>query len=529
MRLLRGTQLGLLAISFAPLAASLALVAPARAVTPPTGFRDSLVCADLNMPIAMAFLPGPAARGWRLLVAEQKTRRLQLVVNGVKAPPPPDGEVSEVDWEQAGERGLLSLAVDPRWPDKPYVYLHYTSFGAIHLARYRMAGDVAWTGTGYVSADTASKMYLLADVPDIHTNHNGGALRFGPDGMLYFSTGDDEQGCIAQDSTSLAGKVLRLDVTHLPDSGRGPAARAALAPADNPHAASPDSNARLVWARGLRNPFRMHFDPVDGALFIADVGQVTYEEVNRITGPANLGWPWYENTVPYTTCGPVLPAGLTFPIATLLNPPNQSIVSLSVYRAPAGASNPYPSDYEGDYFCSDYSSGIVHRFGWNGGSWALEPAAGQPATDAWGTGALQVTDGAIGPDGSLWYLLHGINYGFYNGQVRRIVYVGDAGPPAAVDGVAPGGLRLAAPRPNPARGEAEFAFTLPVAAEVDLAVYDAAGRRVAELAHGPRAAGEHRLRWDGRDAGGRRLPPGVYHARLRAGAECRQQALVLLR
>jgi glucose/arabinose dehydrogenase len=505
------------------------LVASAPAVTPPSGFRDSLVCAGLPMPVAMAFLPGPAEKASRLLVVGQKQRAIELIIDGVRQPPPPLGQISEVDWVQYGERGVLSLAVDPRWPAQPYVYLHYTSFGAIHLVRYRMTGDLAFAGAGFVSADTTTKMYLLNDVPDANVNHNGGCLRFGPDGMLYFSTGDDELSCPAQDSTSLAGKVLRLDVTRLPENGPGPAPRALLAPADNPYAASPDSNARLVWARGLRNPFRMHFDPVDGALFVDDVGQVTYEEVNRITGPSNLGWPWYENTTRYPlSCGPVIPSGLTVPIATLVNPPNASIVSLGVYRAPALASNPYPAVYDGDYFYSDYFSGLVKRLGWDGSAWSLEPALGQPGAEDWGTGAPQVVDGAIGPDGSLWYLLHGINYGFTNGQVRRIVYVGGEDTVTAVGPRESGGPRLAAPRPNPARGAANFSFTLASPGEAELDVFDAAGRRVITLARGEFPAGEQRAHWDGRDADGHRVAPGVYRVRLRAAGANEGRAFVLL-
>jgi len=510
------------------IASCLVLAPGTHAVTPPDGFRDSLVCGGLPMPIAMAFVPGPAEKASRLLVVGQKQRAIELLIDGVRQPAPPAGQISEVDWVQHGERGVLSLAVDPRWPAHPYVYLHYTSFGAIHLVRYRMTGDLAFAGAGVVSVDTTTKYYLLNDVTDININHNGGALRFGPDGLLYFSTADDQQSCLAQDSTSLAGKVLRLDVTRLPDSGHGPAPRALLAPPDNPYAASPDSNARLVWARGLRNPFRMHIDPVDGAVFVDDVGQSTYEEVNRITGPANLGWPWYENTTRYPlSCGPVIPSDLTVPIATLVWP-SVSIVSLSPYRAPALASNPYPAAYEGDYFYSDYFSGVVRRLGWDGSTWALEPALGQPGAEDWGTGALQVVDGAIGPDGSLWYLLHGINFGFNNGQVRRIVYVGGEDSVTAVGPTASGGLRLAAPRPNPARDAAEFTFTLASAGEAELEVFDAAGRRVITLARGSFSAGEQRSRWDGRDAGGRRAAPGVYHVRLRAAGESRDRAFVLL-
>ena len=144
---------------------TLLAVAPARAnLTLPTGFRDSTIYSGIGLPVAMAFLPGPPEKGWRLLITEQKGQRVSELVNGVPGPTPPFQQVSEVDWV-AGERGCLSLAVDPRWPAQPYIYLHYTSFGAIHLVRYRMTGDLTFAGNGLVSMDTTTKTYVLTTSP----------------------------------------------------------------------------------------------------------------------------------------------------------------------------------------------------------------------------------------------------------------------------------------------------------------------------------------------------------------------------
>ena len=512
-----------LALAF-PIVALLATPAHA-ALTLPTGFRDSTIYSGIGLPSAMAFLPGPPEKGWRLLVLEQKGQRVLQLTNGILGPIPPFGHISEVDWV-AGERGCLSLAVDPRWPAHPYVYTHYTSTvtGNIHLVRYRMTGDVAWATTGAVAMDTSTKMYVLDDIPDMNTNHNGGTLRFGPDDMLYMTTGDDQNSCIAQDTSSLGGKVLRLDVMPLPESGRGPFAKALITPADNPLAASANANQRLVYALGLRNPFRMHIDPADGALFIADVGQSVIEEIDRITGLANLGWPWYEGTTRIGSCGPGSPpSGLTFPIATLTNPPNRAIISLGVYRAPAGASDPFPAEYEGDYFFSDYYSGLVRRIGFDGTSWVPKPAPGQPTADDWATGALEIVDAAVGADGALWYLIQGVDFQFNNGAVHRVSF-GDplvgAGPDVA------SGVRLSAPSPNPVRGEVEFAWSLPEPSHVSLVIHDLAGRRVATLESGERDAGPHRSRWRAAETG---MAPGVFIATLVAGGERRVVKFVLTR
>jgi glucose/arabinose dehydrogenase len=476
----------------------------------------------------MAFLPGPLEKGPRLLVVEQKGQRVLTLVNGVLGPIPPFGHISEVDWV-AGERGVLSLAVDPRWPEHPYIYTHYTSVGTSHLVRYRMTGDLTFSGNGFVSVDSSTKMYVLDDIPDVNTNHNGGCLRFGPDGMLYLSTGDDQLACQAQDTTSLAGKVLRMDVSALPATGRGPFPHALITPADNPHVSSPDEHFRLVYALGLRNPFRMHFDPVDGALFIADVGQVAYEEVNRITGPTNLGWPWFENHTLYATCGPVAPVGLTFPIATLTNPPSKSIMSVGVYRAPPGATAPFPAEYEGDYFFADYFSGVFRRLGFDGASWSIEPAPGQPSAQDWATGALELVDGAVAPDGSLWYLIQGVDFAYDNGAVHRVSWTGSMDTVTAVGDGVQRSVALSPPRPNPMRGSSEFAWTQAIAGQVELTVHDLAGRRVATLEHGASGAGAHRSVWDGRDDAGRALPAGAYVVRLSAAGQVRTRRLVLVR
>src|SRR5262245_443828 len=508
-----------------PLAAL--LIAPvARAnLTLPTGFRDSTIFSGIGIPSAMAFIPGAPEKGWRLLITEQKGQRVSELVNGVPGPTPPFAFISEVDWV-SGERGCLSLAVDPRWPVHPYVYLHYTSFGAIHLVRYRMTGDITWTGNGLVSMDTTTKMYVLNDVPDVNTNHNGGTLRLGPDGMLYMTTGDDQNACNSQDTTSLGGKVLRMDVTTLPATGRGPFPYSLITPADNPHAASPDAHYRLVYAMGLRNPFRMHIDPANGALFIADVGQIGIEEINRINGPANMGWPWFEGSTPVITCGPTPPTGLTSPIATLPSPPNKSIMSMGVYRAPAGAGEPFPAEYEGDYFYTDYFSGVVRRIAFDGSQWVPKPAPGQPTADDWATGALEFVDAAIGADGAFWYLIQGVNFEFTNGAVHRVAW---EPPTTGVDPHVATGVRLAAPSPNPVRDVADFAWSLPSSAPVSLSIHDVAGRWVATLASGEQDAGPHRSQWDGRDRSGARLAPGLYVASLRVGGERRTVRFVLAR
>jgi len=185
-----------------------------------------------------------------------------------------------------GERGLLGLAVDLEFPQRPYLYLYYDVAAPHHIriARYTLSGDLAGTGSGAVSADAASRYDLIDDIPDQTAEHNGGTLRFGIEGVLYASIGEDGTPCAAQDSTSLRGVILRLSTRTLPP-GPGSAFRAQITPLDNLFAAAADSNLRLVAALGLRNPFRFQVDPHFGSLVIGDVGDNAREEIDVLYPP----------------------------------------------------------------------------------------------------------------------------------------------------------------------------------------------------------------------------------------------------
>ena len=146
---------------------------------------------------------------------------------------------------------------------------------------------------------TSSRRVVLASTPDNAFNHNGGSLRFGPDGMLYSSMGDDAQGCPAQTTTASLGCILRLNVSGLPAGGSTTAPTySSLDPGNNPLSANTDFS-QLVIAHGLRNPVRFEIDGATGNLYIGDVGQNAVEEydeyVYATSGPltlVNYGWPW---------------------------------------------------------------------------------------------------------------------------------------------------------------------------------------------------------------------------------------------
>jgi glucose/arabinose dehydrogenase len=496
--------------------AALPAVSTAQYVLP-TGFLDELVIGGLTQPVGIAFLPDG-----RLLVVEQKTARIRLVVNGVFAATDPVITVANVK-TIGNEQGLLGIAVDPGWPARPYIYVHYdySGSGNIRISRFTVGGDLDFTGNGSLTINAATRYDILTDIPDVQLNHNGGTLRFGPDGMLYDSVGDDAISCNGQDFTSLAGKILRLDVSGLPAGGGGPPAKGLITPADNPYLAMADPNAKLIAFFGLRNPFRFAIDPTNGAVMIADVGENSREEVDITPSlGVNFEWPIYEGNIPGpTTCAGVDSSRFAGPIYTYDHTLGQAIVGGVIYRAPLGAVSPFPNTYDGDIFFSDFYSTWLHRLKNTGGTWAIAAAPGQPNASDWGLGEGTVSDYAVGPDGSLYYC------SLSGSEIRRIRYGDTTSVPPPVSGR----VEFRTPYPSPAAGPVSFDFLLPTAAHVMLSIYDLRGGRMRTIDAGIQPAGLRGLRWDLLDENGRAAPAGVYAARLVAGETHVERRFVIAR
>ena len=273
------------------------------------------VVAGLNTPIGIA--TGPP--GW-LLVQEQLGRVVAVQVESGATRVVLDIRA------QVGigsERGLLGLVLHPEWPQDPRAFVHYSdTAGDTVLSEFGATDDPA----PLMLDATTERILLRVDQP--FANHNGGQLAFGPDGHLWFGLGDGGSGGDplgnGQNSTTLLGKILRLDVDAEPEEGV-----AYAIPDDNPFAAG--GGAPEAYLVGLRNPWRFSFDRATGLLWVADVGQSAFEEVNRIdpatSGGANLGWNVMEASHCYavedcSSNGLVIPVAR--PIATLPGAPARS-------------------------------------------------------------------------------------------------------------------------------------------------------------------------------------------------------------
>ena len=508
------------------LLACLLVAARAGAQVVPDGFAVRKLAQNLAAPTAIQLMPDG-----RLLFVEQFTGHVRLWRGPFDVQANPVLHVAGL--AVGGERGLLGVALDPAYPARPYLYLHYTVAQPSHvrIARYTLSGNLYGTLDTDLTADTLSRYDVLDDIPDNAPNHNGGTVRFGVDGLLYVSLGDDGQSCAAQDTTALQGKILRLKVDALPD-GPGRAFRAQITPFDNPFVSRPDSNARLVAALGLRNPFRIQPDRVRGWLVIGDVGENAREELDvmalRLPTPrpalpelgADFGWPFREGTIAgpgVGVCG-AQPPGLAEPEfdygRTQQN--GAAIIAAGAYWATGTGLYDFPVEYAGNIFANDYYSGTLYRLVPSGNAWAPAPdVPGQPAPGQWGTGFQGVSDWALGRDGGLWYCKQATGLSPSSGEIDRVENITPRPPQPPATALT---LRLTA---SPATGAATFQLTIP-ARPAALTIHDLNGRLVRRLTDDGFVElpnGVLEVTWDGRTDDGANARPGMYLARLESAGQ----------
>lgn len=370
----------------------------ALAQSVPTGFLvDTLISTGLTAPNDLCWTPDG-----RILIAN-RPGQVTIYANAVTAV---IGTVPNV--EVGSERALLSVAADPAFATNGYIYVWYSSTldNLMHLDRFTCTGDLAIPTSTNVSFATSSQRAVL-QTPDNASNHNGGSLRFGPDGMLYMTMGEDATGCPSQTLNQMLGKLLRMNVAGLATGGSLTLPTAAqLDPGNNPLSANTDFS-KLVIGYGLRNPVRMHIDPLTNNIYIGDVGQSTYEEFDEYVYSTplqlvNYGWPWREGPAAYTTCTGTQPTTQA-PIAYVAASAGwTSVMGGALYRNHSAQYDFGPA-YEGCAFFGDYFAGQIRRLLRTGSTWGPAPVVpGQPDANNWATGCTAFVGIQEGPDGALY-------------------------------------------------------------------------------------------------------------------------------
>jgi glucose/arabinose dehydrogenase len=338
-----------------------AVLSRAAAATLPAGFTETQISGLTN---ATAMTIAPDGRIFVCLQGGQ----LRVIKNGALLPT----AFVTLTVDPSGERGLLGVAFDPNFATNNFLYVYYTVPGSPphnRVSRFTANGDVAVAG---------SELPIL-DLENLSaTNHNGGAIHFGPDGKLYVATGENAVPSNAQTLSNRLGKILRINTDG-------------TIPSDNPFFNTASGANRSIWTLGLRNPFTFAFQPGTTRMFINDVGQSAWEEINDGIAGSNYGWPNCEGA-----CSP--------PNANFRDPLfryGHGISSTTGCAIAGGAFyNPttvqFPASYVGKYFFAELCSGWIR----------LMDPSNNTATD-FASGISSPVDLAVASDGSLYYLARG--------------------------------------------------------------------------------------------------------------------------
>lgn len=357
----------------------------------PAGFVDYQVVDGLSNPTALEVAPDG-----RVFVSEQQGT-VRVIQDGKLLPQP----LLSVPVAYVGEQGLQSLVVDPNFAQNGYVYIYYSTL--TQSSRNRIE---RWTVEGNTARPDSATVLLELD-PLQHGLHNGGAMHFGPDGMLYVAVGD---GYVTSDQAqsldSFFGKMLRIR----PDGS---------IPSDNPFVGQTTGPYQAIWALGLRNPYTFAIDAHSGQMLINDVGLASWDEVNRGRAGANYGWPISE--------GPTADPRFDTPVFAY---PHQSdggpiwgcaVTGGTFYHTHSTAPTVFPAEYQGLYFFHDFCNSAL---------WTMNPATGQVST--FGTGLAEgampalMIDLDMASDSGLYYLVRGgQGYavdGDTTGSLRKVAY-----------------------------------------------------------------------------------------------------------
>ncbi|MGL4611351.1 MAG: PQQ-dependent sugar dehydrogenase [Trueperaceae bacterium] len=362
------------------LAVLLATHASANTPPLPEGLTLTPFVAGLEMPVYIAAVPGQANKQYVL----EKGGRVRLVENGeVQGQPVLDIQ----NLVSTGlEQGLLGIALHPDYQSNGYIFVNYTDeAGDTQIVRYQVSNDVA-------DPDSA-KTILTVDQP--HSNHNSGTPTFGPDGYLYIVMGDggsqgDPDGN-GQNMGSLLGKMLRIDV----DNGDPYSI-----PDDNPFVGQ-EGVLPEIWTSGWRNPWRFSFDRETGDMWIADVGQNAYEEINfqlAGQGGGNYGWRCYEASHEYDLSENCEGKEFIDPVLEYDHSQGASVTGGYMYR---GSAIP---DLQGRYVFGDFTSGKI---------WFASSTDNGWVTSEWQDSDLNISSFGEDADGELFVI-------DYSGTIYRL-------------------------------------------------------------------------------------------------------------
>lgn len=363
-------------------------------LTVPAGFTETRVATGLDQPVAMEFAPDG-----RLFVTE-KTGAVRVIdASGQLLSQP----FLRLTVEDQGERGALGITFDPDFVHNRFLYIYYTATTpTVHNRLSRFTADA--TNPNVVEPGSEQVLMDFDTLSAIY--HNSGNLHFGPDGKLYVAVGENVRGVVAQSLNNLWGKIIRINADG-------------TIPPDNPFYNQTSGNNRAIWSYGLRNPFTFAFQPGTGRMFINDVGDSSFEEVDEGRAGGNYGWPESE--------GPTSDPRFDAPIYAYAHEGVCNAVTGALFYDPPASLAQFPPQYVGKYFFGDLCGGMS---GGTNGGWihVMDPTT--HAVSEFGTNIQRPVDFDIGPDGSLYYLSNSRPQAV--GHVYKVTYTASNAPSISV-------------------------------------------------------------------------------------------------
>lgn len=395
-----------------------------------------------------------------------------------------------------GEQGLLGLAFHPNFKENGFFFINYTA----NNPRRTVVSRFSVSQNNSNQADPNSE-FILLEVGQPYSNHNGGQTSFGPDGYLYISLGDGGSGGdplnSGQDRTTLLGNIIRIDVDN-PDPGLNYGI-----PDDNPFVGNSNGWREEIYAYGLRNVWRFSFDSITNQLWAADVGQNAYEEINLIEKGKNYGWRIMEGFHCYNPPTNCDQTGLELPVWEYAHSdPNggQSITGGFVYRGFNA------SELHGGYVYGDFVTGRI---------WVYFHGENPTNMLIFNNTRLAISTFGIDENDELYFA------SFTNGRIYKFI-----GKPTSVDdeGKLEINYQLYQNYPNPFNPDTVISFYISKPEEVKLEIYDGLGKLVEEIFNGNAKKGLNRFVWSGKN-----YASGVYYFKLTSQNFSDTKKMVLMR
>lgn len=395
-----------------------------------------------------------------------------------------------------GEQGLLGLAFHPNHKENGFFYINYTT----NNPRRTVVSRFSVSQNNPNQADPSSE-FILLEVGQPYSNHNGGQIVFGPDGYLYISLGDGGSGGdplnSGQDRTTLLGNIIRIDVDN-PDAGLNYGI-----PDDNPFVGNSNGWREEIYAYGLRNVWRFSFNSITNQLWAADVGQNAYEEINLIEKGKNYGWRIMEGFHCYNPPTNCDQTGLELPVWEYAHSdPNggQSVTGGFVYRG-FNASELY-----GGYVYGDFVTGKI---------WVYFHSENPTNMLIFNNTKLAISTFGVDENNELYFASYG------NGRIYKFI-----GQPTSVEdeGKLKINYQLYQNYPNPFNPDTVISFYLSKPEKVKVEIYDGLGKLVEEIYNGTAEKGLNKFVWSGKN-----FASGVYYFKLTTQNFSDTKKMVLMR